>query len=103
MIARTWRGLTREADKDAYFEYLQKTGLPAYAETKGNRGVWVLRRVRDGLAEFLLISLWDCYESIRAFAGRDFEKAVYYPEDRKFLLELEPNVSHYEVLRGPEL
>ena len=26
MIARIWRGVTREADKDTYFEYLQKTG-----------------------------------------------------------------------------
>lgn len=103
MIARSWRGITREADKDTYFEYLQKTGLPDYAKTKGNRGVWVLRRVRDGIAEFLLISLWDSYDAIRAFAGPDFEKAVYYPEDKKFLLELEPNVSHYEVLSAPEL
>jgi len=102
MIARTWRGITREADKDTYFEYLQKTGLPDYANTKGNRGVWVLRRVRDGVAEFLLISLWDSYDAIRAFAGPDFEKAVYYPEDKKFLLELEPNVSHYEVLSATE-
>ena len=103
MIARSWRGITREADKDTYFEYLQKTGLPDYAATKGNRGVWVLRRVRDGIAEFLLISLWDSYDAIRAFAGPDFEKAVYYPEDEKFLLELEPNVSHYEVLSTPGL
>jgi heme-degrading monooxygenase HmoA len=101
MIARTWRGLTRESDKEVYFEYLKKTGLPGYAATKGNRGVSVLCRVRDGVAEFLLISLWDSYESIRAFAGPDFEKAVYYPEDKKFLLELEPNVSHYEVLSAP--
>ena len=26
------------------------------------------------------------------------EKAVYYPEDKKFLLNLSPHVSHYEVL-----
>ena len=31
MIARIWRGATREADKDTYFEYLQKTGLKEYA------------------------------------------------------------------------
>lgn len=98
MIARTWRGLTREADKDTYFEYLQKTGLPDYRNTKGNQGVWVLRRVAEGKAEFLLISLWESWEAIKAFAGPDYEKAVYYPEDREFLLGLEPKVKHYEVL-----
>jgi hypothetical protein len=45
MIARIWRGTTREADKDTYFEYLQKTGLKEYASIPGNKGVWVLRRV----------------------------------------------------------
>ena len=101
MIARTWRGLTRAADKDTYYEYLRKTGLPGYRATKGNQGVWVLRRVADGKAEFLLISLWESWDAIKAFAGPDFERAVYYPEDRKFLLELEPHVRHYEVLTSP--
>jgi heme-degrading monooxygenase HmoA len=101
MIARVWCGFTRESDKDAYFEYLQKTGLKEYASIPGNRGVQVLRRVQDGKAEFTLISLWDSWDAIRAFAGPDFEKAVYYPEDKKFLLELEPHVKHYEVLDSP--
>lgn len=35
---------------------------------------------------------------IRRFAGEDYEKARYYPEHRKFLLELEPFVEHYEVI-----
>jgi heme-degrading monooxygenase HmoA len=101
MIARIWRGRTREADQDTYYGYLQKTGLADYRATKGNQGVWVLRRVYDGTAEFLLISLWDSWDAIKAFAGPDYEDAVYYPEDRKFLLELEPHVTHYEVLDGP--
>ena len=43
MIARIWRGTTREADKDTYFQYTQKTGLKEYAAIPGNQGVWVLR------------------------------------------------------------
>jgi len=37
---------------------------------------------------------------IKAFAGPEYEKAVYYPKDKKFLLELDPNVTHYEVLQS---
>jgi heme-degrading monooxygenase HmoA len=98
VIARIWRGLTRESDKDTYFEYLQKTGLPDYKSIPGNKGVLVLRRVHDGRAEFTLISLWESYDAIKAFAGADYENAVYYPEDKRFLLELDPHVTHYEVL-----
>jgi heme-degrading monooxygenase HmoA len=101
MIARIWRGVTREADKDTYFEYLQKTGLNEYASIPGNQGVWVLRCVEDGKSEFTLISLWDSWDAIKAFAGPDSEKAVFYPEDDKFLLERGPRVTHYEVLSSP--
>ena len=50
------------------------------------------------LCEFLLISLWESMEGIREFAGPDPERAVYYPEDKEFLLELEPNVTHYDIV-----
>ena len=101
MIARIWRGLTREADKDTYFQYLPKTGLKDYARIKGNRGVWVLRRVPAGKAEFGLMSLWDSCDAIKAFAGPQYENAVRYPEDKRFLLELEPQVAHYQILTSP--
>jgi heme-degrading monooxygenase HmoA len=57
-----------------------------------------LRRIVDDRAEFLLISLWDSRDAIRAFAGEDIEKAVFYPEDERFLVEREDHVSHYEVV-----
>jgi len=98
MIARIWRGVTRLVDKDTYYDYLHKTGLSEYKETQGNRGVRVLRRVYDDKVEFLLITLWDSLDAIKSFAGQDYEKAVYYPEDKKYLLGLDPHVTHYEVL-----
>jgi heme-degrading monooxygenase HmoA len=101
MIARLWRGVTRESDKDTYFEYLKQTGLKEYASIPGNQGVWVLRRVSGGEAEFTLISLWESWDAIKAFAGADYERAVYYPEDERFLLRLDPRVTHYEVLSSP--
>jgi heme-degrading monooxygenase HmoA len=100
MIARIWRGTVREADQDRYFEYLQQTGLKEYAETPGNHGVYTLRRVAEGKCEFLLLTLWDSWDAIRAFAGPDYEKAVYYPEDDQFLLDRGPKVLHYELLSG---
>lgn len=36
--------------------------------------------------------------AIRRFAGPDADKALYYQEDKDFLLELEPTVSHYQVM-----
>lgn len=98
MIARIWRGVTPESKADEYFDYLMATGVKDYRETKGNHGVQVLRRIREGHAEFLLLTLWESWDAIHRFAGDDVEKAVYYPEDVEYLLSLEPKVEHYQVL-----
>jgi hypothetical protein len=98
MIARIWHGMTRASDADRYMNYLNHTGLPDYRATPGNQGVTVLRRIDADVAHFTLISYWDSLESIWAFAGDNLEVARYYPEDEQFLLELEPTVTHHEVL-----
>ena len=102
MIARVWHGVTPASKGDAYMEYLEESGLKAYRSTPGNRGVYVLRRVEGGRADFVLISLWESMDAVRKFAGTDVERAVYYPRDRDFLLEFEPKVAHYEVLARPD-
>ena len=101
MIARLWHGAVPAAKADEYMSYLERTGLPDYRATPGNRGVYVLRRTEERVAHFLLVSLWESREAIRAFAGDDMERARYYPEDAGFLLELEPTVTHYEVAAAP--
>lgn len=96
-----WRGRTPAEKAHPYHGYLRATGLKEYAETPGNLGVYVLRRTEGDAAEFVLISLWESMDAVRAFAGDDPERAVYYPEDDEYLLEREPTVSHFEVLEGP--
>lgn len=97
MIARFWHGMTTKEDGEAYLSYLNATGIPDYQNTPGNQGVYLMRRVEADRAHFLIMTLWDSVEAIQAFAGRDYEKARYYPKDEQFLLELEPDVQHYQV------
>ena len=98
MIARIWRGAVRRGEADRYVDYLQATGIPAYRATPGNRGAWILRSDRDELTEFVTLSFWDSIESVRAFAGSDPDRAVFYPEDEHFLVERDLHVTHYELL-----
>lgn len=97
MIARIWTGRTRSEDADTYLEYLHDTGITALRGTPGNRGAWALRRVDAQDAEFQVISLWDSMDAIHAFAGDELAKAVYYPDDERYLLEMAPEVMHYEI------
>jgi heme-degrading monooxygenase HmoA len=100
MIARIWRGRTRIERAEHYERYLEATGFKDYDTTEGNMGLIALRKTDSAsrTTEFLLISLWKSLASIKEFAGDDIEKAVYYPTDKEFLLEMEPNTSHYEVM-----
>jgi heme-degrading monooxygenase HmoA len=102
MIARQWIGETLASTADEYLNYLEETGVNHCKRTKGNKGVWLLRRIHEGKARFVFISLWDSFDSVKAFAGADYEKAVYYPEDTKFLLFLDPHVTHFEVMVSPD-
>ena len=98
MIARTWHGRVPSEKAAAYHAYLVRTGLNDYASTPGNQGVQVLQRTDDGATHFLLITFWESMDAIRSFAGADWERARYYPEDDEYLPEREPFVTHYEVL-----
>lgn len=97
MIARVWRGTVRPGAGDAYAAYLDRTGVRECRATPGNRGVYVLRRDTPGGTAFVFMSLWDSMDAVRRFAGDDVERARYYPEDREYLLALEPTVAHYAV------
>ena len=98
LIARVWRGRTLASQSDRYMAYMQATGVHDLRATDGNRGVYVFRRIDGDQAEFTFLSLWDSLEAIRRFAGEDVDRAVYYPEDRDYLLALDPKVIHHEVL-----
>jgi heme-degrading monooxygenase HmoA len=101
LIARVWRGVTPTAKADAYTGYLERTGARECRATPGNRGVYVLRRTQGDETEFTFISLWESFDAIRQFAGDDYEKAHYYPEDSAYLLDQEPFVLHYDVVTAP--
>jgi heme-degrading monooxygenase HmoA len=100
MIARIWRGSVASSDADAYADYMMATGVPGYADTPGNRGVYMLRRETGDTCEFLMFSLWDSMEAVRAFAGDDPERAVFYSEDDRFLVDRELTVQHWQVHNG---
>ncbi len=97
MIVRLWHGRTAKEDIDAYTNFMRERAAPDYGSVKGNLGSYFLRRLDDEAAPFLLVTLWDSMDAVKAFAGDDPEVAKYYPEDDEFLLEKEPTSQLYEV------
>ena len=100
MIARRWHGRVPAAKADEYLRLMTEVGLPDYGSTPGNRGAWCLHR-RDGdIVHVEMFTLWDDEDAIRRFAGDDLLRAKYYDFDPDYLLELEPEVLHFEVIEA---
>jgi heme-degrading monooxygenase HmoA len=101
MIARMWHGKVPTEQSEKYHQYLLKTGLHDYEKVEGNQGVFLLKKEEGEITHFYTLTFWKDIPSIKKFAGEDYEKARYYPEDKDFLLEFEMNVTHYDVLEKP--
>jgi heme-degrading monooxygenase HmoA len=98
VIARIFHGRTLTSKADEYYAYLKDAGINKIEAIEGNLGAQVLRRTDDKTTEFTVISYWESREAIKKFAGDDIEKTHFLPKDPQYLLELEPNVKHFEVL-----
>lgn len=57
----------------------------------------LLRDLGDGVTEVSTISWWTSVDAIKAFAGDDYARARYYPEDDRYLLEKPDGVEHADV------
>ena len=97
MIARIWKGKTKLIHEDEYTEFMKSRALPDYQETDGFVKLTFLKRTDDEFAYFNLITFWENMDVIKNFAGEDYEKAKYYQEDKKYLIDFPEKVTHYEV------
>lgn len=98
MIVRMWHGRVPAEKAESYREFLNRRAIPDYRSVPGNVSVHVLERVEGDVVHFVTMTFWESMDAIRGFAGAKVEAAKYYPEDRDFLLEFEPEVVHYKVV-----
>jgi heme-degrading monooxygenase HmoA len=93
-----WHGRVPTSKARAYREFVNARAIPDYQSVEGNLSVQILERAEGDITHFITLTFWRDLDSIKGFAGDDVEKAKYYPEDKEYLLEFEPNVIHYEVV-----
>src|SRR5262245_59023209 len=94
VITRIWHGRTKAEDAEKYLVFLVESVVADYKKTPGNLSVEILRRTDGDVCHFWTVTKWDGFESIKKFAGEDYEKAKYYDADKDFLLEFEATVIH---------
>lgn len=99
MIVRTWQGrAANSANAGTYARHLEESVFPKLGQIPGQRGAYLLRRDLDGQIEFLVLTMWESMDAVRAFAGNNPETAVLEPAARAVLAEYDTTVNHYEVV-----
>jgi hypothetical protein len=98
MIARRWHGRVPAGKSEEYLKLMKDVGLADYRSTPGNLGALCLHRREGEVVHVEMFTLWEDIEAIRRFAGDELTRAKYYDFDPDFLLELEPEVVHLDVI-----
>jgi len=97
MIARVWKGKTKIEHSEIYKKFIEERDIPDYRKAKGFIKLTFLKRADKEYSYFELITFWQDLEIIKNFTGPDFEEAVSYKEDEKYLVDFPGSVIHYEV------
>ena len=99
MIGRIWHGYTTHENADTYeallkeeiFVGIRNRSIPGFKE------IQLFRRELGDEVEFITIMWFDSLESVREFAGEDYEVAVVPSKAREVLSRFDERSQHYEV------
>ena len=99
MVGRIWHGWTAPRNADRYENLLKTEIFPGIAmkNVPGYRGIQLFRRPLDEEVEFITIMWFDSWDSVKQFAGEDYEKACVPPKARKVLSRFDECSQHYEI------
>lgn len=97
MIIRMWRGKVRIEKAEAYKELMKSIAIPDYSSVEGFISCHFTTSQKEDHVEFLLITYWQTLEAIIQFAGKNYQQAKYYEEDKEYLLEFPEEVEHFEI------
>jgi heme-degrading monooxygenase HmoA len=97
-IVRIWKGYGTEAGVDRYCrEHFPKSVLPQLRRLDGFLDAWVLTRPERDETELVVATVWDSIDSVKAFAGEDYEHAVIEPVVHELLKRFDNRVTHFTV------
>ncbi len=98
-ILRTWKGWTTIQNAPIYENMLINQVFPE-VKKKGVDGlekVNISTKHNEEEVEFFLILQFDCLDSVKAFAGENYEVAYIPDNAKRILLRYELKAQHYEM------
>lgn len=100
VIARIWHGRADADGAERYHLHFIESVLPDLRRVDGFRAGYLLRRDQDGQVALQVVTLWESFDAITAFAGANVDAAVVEPEARAALSDYDRTVTHYTVVEA---
>jgi heme-degrading monooxygenase HmoA len=99
MISRIWHGWTSNQNAEKYEALLKEEIFVGILNRHipGFKNIQLLRRELEKETEFITIMQFDSLESVREFAGKDYEQAVVPASAREVLSRYDERSQHYEL------
>lgn len=99
-IIRTWRGWTTPENAPIYEDMLINEVFPTVKKNgvDGLEKVSISTKHHDDEVEFYLVLQFDCLDSVKTFAGEDYNTA-YIPENAKRVLKRYDKTAQHYALR----
>jgi heme-degrading monooxygenase HmoA len=100
MISRIWHGYTTFENAVAYENLLKEEIFIGIKnrEIKGFKEIQLFKRNLENETEFITIMWFDSLESVKEFAGEDYENCVVPEKAQKILKHYDARSQHYEVI-----
>jgi heme-degrading monooxygenase HmoA len=96
MIIRVFRPTIHPGKEVEFESFLRETAIPLVSQQSGVIAQHVGKPRDSSSTEFVYVSVWEDVESIRAFAGEQWQEAVVAPEEEHLLKDTW--IGHYEVI-----
>ena len=97
MIIRVFRPTIHPGKKSDFESFLHDTANPLVSQQSGLLAQHVGKPRDPSSTEYLYVTIWENVESIRAFAGEQWEEAVITPEEEHLLKDTW--IGHYEAIQ----
>ena len=95
MIFRVFRAIAKPGKGDEFRYMLERLSIPMVKSPKGMLAYYVGGPVGPAVPEFTVTTLWQDLDSVKAFAGDNWNRAVVPPEEVPVIAE--SYIHHYEI------
>lgn len=95
MILRVFRATTKPGKANEFRDMLERLSVPMVKAAEGMLGYYVGEPVDSSEPEFTVTTMWRDLDSVKAFAGENWNRSVIPPEEVPLIAK--SSIHHYEV------